>query len=284
VNDEKRNPRDFALWKFSPKDEKRQMEWESPWGKGFPGWHIECSAMSMKYLGPTFDIHAGGMDLKQIHHQNEIAQSEAATDKPFVHYWMHVAFMLVQGEKMSKSLGNVYRVYDLEKEGYTSLALRYLYLQTNYRQEMNFTFAALEAAQNALNKLYDIAALLGEGRGALTSYEQKFLEALNNDLNTSEALAVMWEMIKSDSSNSAKLQSLLRMDEVLGLGIKDVIEDRANARPIERPSEIAVMVRERNELRKARHFMQADQMRNKLKKLGYELVDTDDKTEVRKIS
>ena len=283
VNEEKRNPKDFALWKFSPADEKRQMEWNSPYGKGFPGWHIECSAMSMKYLGDTLDIHTGGIDLKQIHHPNEIAQSEAATGKQFARYWVHTAFMLVQGEKMSKSLGNTYRVYDLEKEGFSPLALRYLYLQTHYRQEMNFTLPSLEAAQNALQHLYDSAATYGEGRGAAVSYEQRFIEALNADLNTPEALAVMWEMIKSSESKSAKLQSLLRMDTVLGLGIEEAVQKRKSQQPIDLPSDIKALVRERNELRKARHFSQADQLRNKLKKLGYELVDDDDKTTVKKI-
>jgi cysteinyl-tRNA synthetase len=284
VNKEKRNPRDFALWKFSPKDEKRQMEWDSPWGKGFPGWHIECSAMSMKYLGPTIDIHAGGMDLKQIHHPNEIAQSEAATGKRFVDYWMHVAFMLVQGEKMSKSLGNTYRVYDLEKSGYEPLALRYLYLQTHYRQEMNFTFPALEAAQNALNHLREIVTSWGEPKGAVLASEQHFLDALNNDLNTPEALAVVWDLVKLDQPKSAKLQSLLKIDQVLGLGLQDTLHERKNERPIDLPSDILSLVRERNELRKAKHYVQADQVRNKLKKLGYELIDADGKTTVKKTS
>jgi cysteinyl-tRNA synthetase len=286
-NEEKRNPRDFALWKFSPNHaggEKRQMEWKSPWGVGFPGWHVECSAMSMKYLGPTIDIHAGGMDLKQIHHPNEIAQSEAATGQQFVHYWMHVAFMLVQGEKMSKSLGNTYRVYDLERNGHSPLALRYLYLQTHYRQEMNFTFPALEAAQNALDHLYELAATFGEAKGACLSHEQRFIEALNDDLNTSEAIAAMWDMLKSTEPKSAKLQSLLKMDSVLGLGIKDVIHDKLFSNPIDLPPEIWAIVKERNELRRSKHFVQADHLRNKLRKLGYELVDSDGRTDVRLIN
>src|SRR5579859_2198 len=171
INPEKKNQNDFAIWKFSypngvsfkeylatsekVEDEvsKRQMEWKSPWGVGFPGWHIECSAMSMKYLGETFDIHTGGIDLLETHHPNEIAQAEAATGKKFVDYWVHGAFILVNGERMSKSKGNLYTVYDLEKEGYDALALRYLYLQTHYRKELNFTFDALDAAQNAYKKL-----------------------------------------------------------------------------------------------------------------------------------
>jgi len=283
VNKEKLNPKDFALWKFSTPKEKRQMEWESPWGVGFPGWHIECSAMAMKYLGKQLDIHAGGIDLKQIHHPNEIAQSEAATGKKFVNFWMHIAFMLVQGEKMSKSLGNTYRVYDLEKSGFDPLALRYLYLQTHYRQEMNFTFPGLEAAQNALQHLRETIVMWGEPKGAALSYEQRFIEALNDDLNTAEALAVMWEMVKSDEPKSSRLQSLLRMDKVLGLGVRDTLEENRNARPIDMPPEIAQLVRERNELRKAKHFVQADQLRNKLRKLGYDLIDSEGRTTVKKL-
>ena len=194
INEEKRNPRDFALWKFSePKGtgpfdsaqavrgseeppgsrrgdavSRRHMEWESPWGVGFPGWHIECSAMSMKYLGETFDIHTGGVDHISIHHTNEIAQSEAATGKKFVDYWVHTAFMLVQGQKMSKSLGNTYKLSDLVGNGYLPVHLRYLYLQTHYRQEMNFTWESLEAAKTALERLTNSVAMWDKGEGEVS--------------------------------------------------------------------------------------------------------------------
>ncbi|MGH9858235.1 MAG: cysteine--tRNA ligase, partial [Acidobacteriota bacterium] len=199
INIEKKNQRDFALWKFSDDDTRRQMEWKSPWGKGFPGWHIECSAMSMKYLGESFDIHTGGTDLRETHHPNEIAQAEAVTGKQFVKYWMHGAFILVNGERMSKSKGNLYTLYDLEKENYDALALRYLYLQTHYRQEMNFSFQSLDAAQNAFKKLVmeisrwedplfdsplrqSFAGQAAKGSvDVVKDFEERFLKAINDD-------------------------------------------------------------------------------------------------------
>ncbi len=152
-NPEKKNPRDFALWKFSPVGETRDMEWESQWGIGFPGWHIECSAMSMKYLGESFDLHIGGEDLRSTHHPNEIAQSEGATGKKFVNYWVHGAFVLIDGQRMSTSKGNNYNVRDIIEKGFDPLALRYLYLGTHYKKQLNFTWVSLQAAQNVINKL-----------------------------------------------------------------------------------------------------------------------------------
>jgi cysteinyl-tRNA synthetase len=295
INPEKRNPRDFALWKFSPEDEqrptseggearqRRQMEWESPWGKGFPGWHIECSAMSMKYLGETIDIHTGGVDHISVHHTNEIAQSEAATHKRFVDYWVHTAFMLVAGQKMSKSLGNVYRLYDLEKEGFEPLALRYLYLQTHYRQEMNFTFGALEAAQNALNHLrrelvnWDEASEEGS-----KEHEEGFSAAMNNDLNTPEALSVVWDMVKADIPSGKKLRSLAVMDRVLGLGLEEYRQNESQKKPVNIPAEVKELAQERQKLRKSKQFAQADQLRNKVLKMGFEIVDTEKGYEIKK--
>lgn len=283
INPEKRNPRDFALWKFSPVGIKRQMEWESPWGIGFPGWHIECSAMSMKYLGQSFDIHTGGMDLKETHHPNEIAQSEAVTGKKFVNYWLHVAFMLVNGEKMSKSKNNTYRIYDLEKEGYEPLALRYLYLQTHYRQEMNFTFQSLEGAQNALNNLRGEIVKLENAAGGNQEYEEKFRAALNHDLNLPEALSVVWELLKSDMPEENKLAVIFKMDEVLGLNLKTYYEE-TRLRPAEMiPQEVMDLVQEREQLRRDKQFTKADHLRNKIKKLGYEIKDTSKGIEIKKI-
>lgn len=289
VNEEKKNPRDFALWKFSPVGEKRHMEWKSPWGKGFPGWHIECSAMSMKYLGESFDIHAGGIDLKQTHHPNEIAQSEAATGKQFVRYWVHSAFILVQGERMSKSLGNNYRLYDLEKSGYEPTSLRYLYLQTHYRKELNFTFPSLDAAENALKNLLqeivtwdDPTERSGQApAGSCAEFEEKFLEAINDDLNMPKALAVMWDLVKSDHPTAAKAKSLFRMDEVLGLGLLDKSLILKKKQYIV-PEEIAEMVREREKLRKEKHFNMADSIRSKVEKLGYIIEDNKKGAKVRK--
>lgn len=293
INPEKKNPRDFALWKFSPMadsgKEKRQMEWKSPWGKGFPGWHIECSAMSMKYLGETFDIHTGGTDLRETHHPNEIAQAEAATGKKFVNYWVHGAFILVNGERMSKSQGNLYTVYDIEKEKYDILALRYLYLQTHYRQEMNFTFVALDAAQNAYKKLVlEISRwedpILDSGKVStsdMKEFEKRFLDALNDDLNTPQALAVMWEVVKSPYPSGAKMRTLFMMDRVLGLNLRELSAQIKIAQGIV-PGHIQQMVEQRQSLRKQRKFNAADQIRAKIEKLGYAIEDTKKGIKVKK--
>lgn len=289
MSEEKKNPRDFALWKFSPEGEKRQMEWKSPWGKGFPGWHIECSAMSMKYLGETFDIHTGGIDHKAIHHPNEIAQSEAATGKSLAHYWIHTSFMLVSGQKMSKSLGNTYTLYDLEQQNYDLLALRYLYLQTHYRQEMNFTFEALDAAQNAFKKLIlDVSrwedpsenSPLRQGfagqaghAGVFEDFEKRFIDAINDDLNTAQALAVMWELVKSNYPSGPKMRILFKMDKVLGLNIETLAFQLKQAQGIV-PGHIKQLVEERQHYRKMKKFNAADQIRAKIEKLGYHLEDT----------
>ncbi|HKC14831.1 MAG TPA: cysteine--tRNA ligase [Patescibacteria group bacterium] len=291
VNPEKKNPRDFALWKFSPENEKRQMEWDSPWGKGFPGWHIECSAMSMKYLGESFDIHVGGMDLRSTHHPNEIAQSEAATGKPFVNYWVHGAFVLVDNKRMSKSLGNNYRVEDITKNGFNPLALRYLYLQTHYRQEMNFTWEALEASHKALERLREAVGRLDQSEATSSpslrlgvsgrEFEQKFQDAINNDLNMSQALSVVNELLRSDNPASFKAQSLIKFDKVLGLNLWEAPIKELEA---EIPEEIQKMVKEREELRAQKRFHLSDQLRNKIRKLGYETKDIEDGgTEVSKI-
>ncbi len=287
-NDEKKNPRDFALWKFSPVGERRQMEWKSPWGVGFPGWHIECSAMSMKYLGISFDIHTGGVDHKEIHHPNEIAQSKAVTGKNLANFWIHTAFMQVAGDKMSKSLGNTYTLYDLEKEGYEPLALRYLYLQTHYRQEMNFTYAALDGAQNALRRLWndvsrweDPSASSGQVQKDFDEYEKAFFEAVNDDLNMSKALAVMWVLVKSDNPTGAKSRLLFKMDEVLGLDIeKKSAELKKQAGLV--PDHIREMLEERESLRKDKRYNLADQMRRKIEKLGYVVEDTKKGAKARK--
>lgn len=283
VNVQKRNPRDFALWKFSPQDTKRHMEWESPWGVGFPGWHIECSAMAMKYLGESFDIHAGGIDLKETHHPNEIAQSEAVTHKTFSKYWVHSAFMLVAGERMSKSKGNNYRLYDLEKEGYNPSHLRYLYLNAHYRQEMNFTFAALDAGRNALERLQNMMVKWQESEKGATEYEEKFFEALNDDLNAPQAVAVMWDMVKADIPDGEKLHSLLKMDEVFGLGLREYYEKVAG-KPVDVPAEVQELIEMRQMARKNKQYIQADHLRNKVKKLGFDIQDTEKGIEIKKIA
>lgn len=292
-NEEKKNPRDFALWKFSIPEVsgvKRDMEWDSPWGKGFPGWHIECSAMSMKYLGETFDIHTGGADHKEIHHPNEIAQAEVVTHKNLANYWLHTAFMLVAGQKMSKSLENTYTLYDLEKQGYADpLVLRYLYMNAHYRQEMNFTFGALEAAQNALKKLrlevaeWDEPLETEEIKESIcVEYENRFLEAVSDDLNMPEALAVMWELVKSDHPTAEKAKSLFKMDRVLGLDLQ-ATGAQIKGEKLIIPGNVQHLVEERNAMRKQKKFNAADKLRAEIKKLGYDIEDTKKGVRVKKI-
>ena len=208
---------DFALWKSVSDSE---FGFESPWGKGRPGWHIECSTMSQDTLGNRIDIHTGGVDLIFPHHENEIAQSEAKTgEAPFVKYWIHGAHLLVDGGKMSKSLNNFHTLADVKKRGFEPLALRYLFLQTHYRQEMNFTWEALQASQTALKRLKKTVSSYDEPKIGCAELEAKFQDAINNDLNMPRALAVVWETISSDYPSSAKKQSILLFDGVLGLGL-----------------------------------------------------------------
>jgi cysteinyl-tRNA synthetase len=268
---EKKNVSDFALWKFSPKDEKRQMEWESPWGTGFPGWHIECSAMSMKALGESIDIHTGGIDHINIHHTNEIAQAEAVIDKPFVKYWVHHAFLTVEGQKMSKSLGNAYTVESVKEKGFDPMALRYLYLQTHYRQEMNFTWDALEGAQTALGKLrkHYLDSKAGEG-----NLPEGFEEAVNDDLNIPSALAKVWENVGNLSRGQFD-----KIDSVLGLQLSNYKEEK-----VEVPSEIEKLLEKREVLRSEGKFEEADKLRSEIEEKGFMLEDSTKGIRVKKPS
>jgi cysteinyl-tRNA synthetase len=268
ANAEKLNPTDFALWKFSPKDKKRWQEWDSPWGVGFPGWHLECSAMSMEELGDTIDIHAGGEDLKMIHHPNEIAQSECATGMKFVNYWLHGAFLQVDGGRMGKSLGNAYTMDDIEHKGFEPMALRYFYLTAHYRSTLNFTWEALQGAQNALKKLYDIVGSYKESIEAQPSqrFLMKFNEQINEDLNMPKAMATMWDMLKSDLPEPEKLVTALKMDEVLGFNIVDYIG-------FEIPQKIVDLATTRSEYRKAGIWDKADIIRKQISEMGYVVED-----------
>ena len=273
----KKHLTDFALWKFSPIDHKRQMEWDSPWGKGFPGWHLECSAMSMREFGPTLDIHTGGIDHINIHHTNEIAQSEAATGKEFVRYWVHYAWLLVNGKKMSKSLKNFYTVQEIIEKGYDPIALRYLYLQTHYRQEMNFTFEALEAAQTALNRLKTELAQLGEPKEEFLENEGNFYDAINEDLNMPKALAAVWELINSKENPGAKAAAILKFDKILGLDLDKVVPmERREEVKIEIPKEVFELVKKRAVLRNQGKYHLADQVRHKIRKFGFDTEDKED--------
>ncbi len=270
--DGKRNVSDFALWKFSPKNEKRAMEWDSPWGMGFPGWHIECSSMSMKALGDCFDIHTGGIDHINIHHTNEIAQSEAATGKKFVNYWVHHNFLEVDDEKMSKSLNNFYTVQDVIEKGFDPLALRYLYLQTHYRQEMNFTWEALEAAQSALNKLRKTVSGYDSPKIGCAEQENEFLEAINDDLNMPKALSILWEVVNSDNPSSAKAESIFKFDEVLGLSLKNS-KNILKSKEKKMPENVKKLLEKREALRKAKKYEEADKIRDEIIKMGFKVED-----------
>lgn len=282
-NKEKKNLRDFALWKFSPQGERRQMEWDSPWGVGFPGWHIECSAMSIKYLGDQFDLHLGGEDLRSTHHPNEIAQAEGATGKhPFVTTWVHGAFLLVDSGRMGKSLGNAYTVADMVAKKIDPLALRYFYLTGHYRRQINFTWEALGAAASALTKLREIylsaksdqgerTALSSEKLSKIEDYQAEFRQALENDLNMPEALAVVWEVAKSNISNYDKVDLLTQFDGVLGLNL--MVDGRGKMANEKIPEQVDKLIEQREAVRKMRNYSEADKIRQDIEKLGYRVED-----------
>lgn len=270
----KRNVTDFALWKFSSKNEKRQMEWDSPWGIGFPGWHIECSAMSMKELGSQFDIHTGGIDHIPIHHTNEIAQSEAATGKKFVNYWVHHNFLMIEGQKMSKSLENMFTVQDIIAKGFDPLTLRYLFLQAHYRQEMNFTWESLNAAQTALYRLKAEISTWSIGSSSQAkktnsknNFIERFKQALNEDLNTAKALSILWEVIKSDYSTIEKIATIKEFDKVFGI---DLFKKEA----IEIPDEIKILLKQREKARKEGDYAKSDEIREKISNLNFIVQDS----------
>ncbi len=262
----KENVQDFALWKAVQADE---FGYDSPWGKGRPGWHIECSVMSEEYLGETFDIHAGGIDLLFPHHENEIAQSEGKSGKRFVNFFVHGEHLSVNGQKMSKSLQNIFTLKDLKDRGFEPLAYRYLVLTAHYRDKLNFTWESLQAAQNALNKIREEIRAWEQPKGEVGPFWQKFLEAANNDLNTPQAVAVMHELINSDTTTSGKSREILEMDKVLGLGL-----DQYLGKPLEVPAEVQKLLEQREEARKNQDFNRSDDLRNRIKQLGYEVEDT----------
>lgn len=277
VDSKKKNPVDFALWFFTVgRFKDHALRWQAPFGEGFPGWHVECSAMSMRYLGLSFDIHTGGVDHIPVHHTNEIAQSQAATGKPFVKYWVHHAFLSVEARKMSKSLGNIYRIFDIIDKKFSALSFRYLTFQTHYRSEMNFTWEALEGAQTALNSLYEIAAGFKEiHRHGDIKWERKFLDSVGQDLNMPKAVAVVWDMLRSSLSDPVKGATLYKMDEVLGLKITEIA-----TRLHDIPESTMKLVRERDKLRKQKKFVRADHMRAKIEKMGYVIDDEEKETKI----
>ncbi len=276
VNSQKRHPADFAVWKKA--DPQHIMQWESPWGMGYPGWHIECSTMSRKYLGSHFDIHTGGVDAIPVHHENEIAQNEALEDGKTVNYWVHSEFMLVDNGKMSKSLGNVYRIDQLEEKGYCALDYRYFCLNAHYRKKLNFTFEGMDGAKTSYARLLNVLYQHKVGQNAadenkLAEYKRQFDEAINDDLNIPLALGVVWTMIKEPKSK-AVYDLALEFDKVLGLSLDRAKPSETQEEQI--PEDIRAIAEERYQAKKNRDFAKADELRNKLSELGYTVADSKD--------
>jgi len=271
VDQEKKLPWDFFLWAVNP---KHIMKWPSPWGEGYPGWHIECTAMSTKYLGNNFDIHTGGRDHIPVHHTNEIAQGFAAFGRRTANYWLHNGMLAGRGgEKMSKSLGNFVTAQELVEKGYDPLAMRYLILTSHYRKGLNFTWESLGASQIALSKLRSLVAQLrpfdsAQGfAGQAKEYREKFTTALNDDLNTPQALAVLWEMLKSNIPSPDKYDLALSFDEVLGLELSK------SPKKVEIPEEIKKLIAKRSILRKEGKFEEADEIRKQIERKGFNTQD-----------
>ena len=275
---EKKNVTDFALWIKAP--ENHIMKWDSFFGKCYPGWHIECSAMGRKYLGEHFDIHTGGIDHIPIHHENEIAQSKGFSGQIPANWWMHCEFLLIDGGKMSKSLGNVYTIKDLEDKGFTAMDYRMFNFTAHYRNKLNFTWDSLESAKVSLSRLKEGFRKQQEGTedvsdDVIKDYEIKFNEAINDDLNMPQAMSVVWDVVKNPIKSKKFAELLLKFDQVLGLKIDE--EDK-----LEIPEEIQKLVDERNEARKNKDFAKSDEIRDMLIEKGYTVKDTPNGTEISK--
>lgn len=279
IDHDKKHPADFVLWfKLVGRFKNHTMRWPSPWSEGFPGWHIECSAISSKYLGQPFDIHTGGVDLIFPHHENEIAQSEAATGKKFVRFWLHGEHLLVNGEKMSKSLGNIFTLRDIEERKFDPIALRYLVLTSHYRSKLNFTWDSLKGAENSLKRLYAfIQKIHGEdfrGPSQIRRFREQFIKAVFNDLDTPRALAVLWGVIhrynkNPERFNTQDIQKLFfDFDKILGLEFKNSKAKKISA-------EVIWLIKQREELRSRKEWNAADEIRKKIYSKGFVVEDTE---------
>ncbi len=271
-NPEKRRMTDFALWKFSPAGTKRQMEWDSPWGKGFPGWHIECSAMARAILGDSIDIHCGGIDHVPVHHTNEIAQSEGATGKPFAKIWMHGEFLLMNNAKMAKSAGGFVKLADLAEKGYSPLDYKYLCYTAHYRKQLDFTWESLDSAKTARRRLRDAAlAVASEApKPGAEAFSARFKEALGDDLNGPAALAVVWDALKSDLPAGAKRTFLDEAEGVLALGL---FKPEAAA---DVPADVQALIDSRAAAKAKKDFAESDRIRKQIEDLGWLVKDGKD--------
>ena len=278
VDPEKRNPYDFALWIKAPAN--HLMKWDSPWGPSYPGWHIECSAMSTKYLGEEFDIHTGGIDLVPTHHENEIAQNKGACGKNPAHYWIHGEYLLINGGKMSKSLGNAYLIDDIIAKGYSPLAYRLFNYSCHYRGKLNFTWEGIESANTSLMRLRDGYQKHLNGNAEVSDeiikdMENRFHQAINDDMNMPLALSVVWEAVKYPEKSPKIAQLLKKFDTVLGIKIDEVQETKI-------PQEILDLVKERKQARSDKNWSESDRLRDLIAEKGYIVKDTKDGTEILK--
>ncbi len=284
VDPEKKNPYDFAIWIKAP--ENHIMKWDSPWGKSYPGWHLECSAIGRKFLGKHFDIHTGGVDHIPIHHENEIAQSKGANGIIPANYWMHCEFLLVDGGKMSKSLGNIYTLKELKEKGIEPLAYKLFCFSSHYRNKLNFTFDGVKAAQVSLNRLREAYLKHKEGNNEIEesiikSYENKFHEAINDDLNIPFALSIVWEVAKENNKSKDYAILLEKFDNVLGLDL--INSEKYNKVDIEIPENVERLIEERKIARQEKNWVKSDEIRDKIKELGYAVKDTANGMEIEKI-
>ena len=278
IDPEKRNPYDFALWIKAPAN--HLMKWDSPWGPSYPGWHIECSAMSTKYLGEEFDIHTGGIDLVPTHHENEIAQNKGACGKNPAHYWIHGEYLLINGGKMSKSLGNTYLIDDIIARGYSPLAYRLFNYSCHYRGKLNFTWEGIESANTSLIRLREGYQKHLNGNSDISDeiiadMENRFHQAINDDMNMPLALSVVWEAVKYPEKSPKIAQLLKKFDTVLGIKIDEVQETKI-------PQEILDLVEERKQARSDKNWSESDRLRDLIAEKGYVVKDTKDGTEVLK--
>ncbi len=281
VDKEKKSPYDFALWIKAP--ENHLMKWDSPWGPSYPGWHIECSAMGRKYLGEQFDIHTGGIDLIPTHHENEIAQSKGACGKVPARYWMHGEYLLINGGKMSKSLGNVYLLKDIIDRGYEALVYKLFSYSCHYRNKLNFTWEGIEATSKSLERLRNGYRLHKEGKddvedSVVSELEERFHKAINDDLNMPLAMGVVWETVRFDKKSPKLANLLLKFDQVLGLHV-----DKEQENKEEIPEEIMELVEKRKIARENKDWAKSDELRDLIKEKGYDIKDLKDGVEIKKI-